>query len=153
MRIVSSLAAFATAAFAAFAFIAPAQAAPTIAGGVYMDQAVKNCGAVGFCEVEFAPVPAGKTLVITDAGCAVNTAAGIPLVSTTLRGRTAGGAVVNRNAYFSPLLTSTSGDRRYQMQMKPTVIMLAGEKPHVYLATSGAAAGFAANCTIAGELK
>ncbi len=138
----------------AAASLTSASAAPTIAGGIYMDQSVKSCSsASSACEVEFAAVPAGKTLVITDAGCAVNTASGIALVSSTLRGRTAGGATVNRNAYFQPLQTSPSGDRRYQMQLNTHLILLAGEKPNIFLSASAASAGFAANCTVAGELK
>lgn len=146
--------AFAAAALAAVAAAAPASAAPVVAGNVYMDRTFAICSNSTNCEVVFTAVPAGKTLIVTDAGCVATTNNNVAVVSSVLRGRDSGGNLVNRNAYFTPVLTMASnGNRRYQMQMSTTMIMKAGDKPQVFLGPLSAPTAFFADCTIAGTLQ
>ncbi len=153
MRLSALLLSITTATLSAFAALAPAHAEPTIAGGYYADQKLQSCGSVTYCTVDFAPIPAGKTLIITDAGCAVNTPSGISLVSAVLKAKDTGMFPVGRAAYFEPILTNPNGVRRYQMQLQTHFIVLAGQRPSVFLDASASFGGYSGNCAITGVLK
>lgn len=131
-----------------------AAAAPTIAGNFYQEQILGNCSNKSSCELMFTAVPAGKSLVVTDSGCVVTMTSTASIAGLSLSGRTAANQLISRTVYPLPVLVSNfGGSKRYQAQNSVRHIMLAGEKPRMFVGASAAAAEFVTICSISGILN
>jgi hypothetical protein len=151
MRLATTVLA-ASAAFVALASVA--SAAPVVAGGVYQEQITKNCANSGNCEIMFTAVPAAKTLIVTDVACVAVVTNTASLAATSLSGRKADNTMVQRTSYPEAKLTSSgNGAKRYQIQDTVRQVLLAGEKPRMFISMYSAPADFTSICTISGELK
>ena len=129
---------------------------PVVVSGPNYEQYVQNgtCSD-SLCLVTFDPVPAGKTLIITQVSCAFRTQ-DAPNLPTMLISDTGGFANVN---LLIPIFTgnSTSGSsifRKYVTNDQVLHIVQSGKRPRVNLGTFGAVgSAVSASCSIGGQLR
>jgi len=144
------------AALAAAALVASATAAaaaPTIAGPYWSERVLKVCSNLSFCELGFTPVPAGKSLLVTDAGCVVTMASNQAIAAMSVSGRKSDNTSVGLTnfvqvAYFS----ADASSRRYQGQTEMAQLLTATQRATVTASKSAATGEFIVSCTLTGTL-
>ncbi|BBE72376.1 hypothetical protein [Oharaeibacter diazotrophicus] len=145
------------AALAAAALVASATAAtaaPTIAGAYWSERVLKVCDNTSFCELNFTAVPAGKTLIATDAGCVVTMPTNQAISAISVSGRKADNTSIGLTNYVQiSSFSSDASSRRYQGQTKMTHLVLATQRATVTASKSAAVGEFIVSCTLTGTLQ
>jgi len=111
------------------------------------------CNSTVFCYIEFAKVPAGKQLIVTQVSCALSVSNGnAQAVSMTLSPRRPNGNAVER---FQMLIPSTmpSNQPGYNLVLNSNAYQLfgSGDRPEIHVLLN-AAANIIGFCSISGQL-
>jgi len=145
------------AALAAAALVASAtaaSAAPTIAGAFWSERVLKVCSNFSFCELGFTPVPAGKSLMITDAGCVVTMPSNQAIAAISVSGRKSDNTSVGLTNYVQVVsFSSDASTRRYQGQTQVAQLLTTTQRATVTASKSTATGEFIVNCTLTGTLQ
>jgi len=145
------------AALAAAALVASATAAaatPVTAGNYWSEKLSKVCDNSSYCEVSFTPVPAGKTLIVTDAGCVVTMPTSQSIAAISVSGRKADNTPIGLVSYVQTVsFSSDSTSRRYQGQTQMKHLVLATQRANVTVSKYGSAGEFIVGCTLTGTLQ
>jgi hypothetical protein len=130
-----------------------ADAAPRIAGNVLQDRADAVCFGKHYCAPHFSPVPAGKSLIVTDVACSItltNAANFIPLRVTLFDSQDG-----SRISYPIPHFMGVNLSLKiYQIQDKVRHILPTGATPvlGVELPLHTYSPYFYVNCSLTGDL-
>jgi hypothetical protein len=142
--------------------VAPGQASSLTVGQNYQESSNKTsttppagtaCNATTFCYIEFAKVPLGRQLVVTQVSCSLSVSNNsAEVVQMTLSPRRPGGAAVER---FQMLIPSTlpSNLPGYNLVLNSNAYQLfdAGDRPEIFVSFKAGASvtGF---CSISGQI-
>lgn len=145
------------AALAAAALVASATAAaaaPTIAGPFWSERVLKVCSNLSFCELSFTPVPAGKSLMVTDAGCVVTMPSNQAISAISVSGRKSDNTSVGLTNYVQVVsFSSDASTRRYQGQTQMAQLLTTTQRATVTASKSTATGEFIVSCTLTGTLQ
>jgi hypothetical protein len=144
------------AAAAVLAVATPGHAASLTMGTYFQETLGSDCsfGAKTVCETKFAAVPAGKTLLVSDASCMIRVLSTNTLNNLYLRGLASGGAIIPRFTFLPPAYDSLLGSQKeYLAQATISHGFLAGQRPQMVAEVAKGTQLFTMLCTIAGTLQ
>ncbi|BBE73424.1 hypothetical protein [Oharaeibacter diazotrophicus] len=154
MTIARSAFAAALATLAFGAAVPHASAAATIVGSDYNDRVLANCYGKAECAASFSAVPAGKTLVVTDASCRGSMPNDQKLVYLQLNSLKANGSYNYIDSVIAFGNQITNGlDNTYQAHQEMRFVVYAGEKPVASTLKDKSAGNNYMVCSIVGVLK
>jgi hypothetical protein len=121
--------------------------------GTYWDADSRTCGNINSCQLQFAAVPIGKTLLVRRVGCVFQLPSTAKISQARLQRLNIAATVVGYEILGPvPMTSNDNSVKHYSFNAEALLVVTSSEKPAVLPNLRETAANIQMQCTLHGEI-